>query len=105
MSTEHDCTVIRLGPITKHPDADSLSITEVDGRPCIIRTGEWAEGNLAIYVPIDSIVRTGDARFAFLASKAQSGGSYRSLPPMRCTRRATLVGAPLTTEYPATAAA
>ena len=77
MSTEHDCTVIKIGPVAKHPDADTLSITEVDGRPCIIRTGEWAEGNLAIYVPIDSIVRTGDARFAFLASKAKADGSYR----------------------------
>lgn len=77
MSTEHDCTVIRLGPIIKHPDADSLSITEVDGRPCIIRTGEWAEGDIAVYVPIDSVVPTGDARFTFLASKAKADGSYR----------------------------
>lgn len=77
MSTEHDCRVTRLGPITKHPDADTLSITEVDGRPCIIRTGEWAEGDIAIYVPIDSVVPTGDARFAFLASKAKTDGTYR----------------------------
>lgn len=77
MSTEHDCTVIKIGPIAKHPDADALSITEVDGRPCIIRTGEWAEGDIAVYVPIDSVVPTRDARFAFLASKAKSDGSYR----------------------------
>lgn len=77
MSTEHDCTVIKIGPIAKHPDADALSITEVDGRPCIIRTGEWSEGDIAVYVPIDSVVPTRDARFAFLASKAKSDGSYR----------------------------
>ena len=77
MSTEHNCPVTRLGSITKHPDADTLSITEVDGRPCIIRTGEWAEGDIAIYVPIDSVVRTADARFAFLAPKAKADGGYR----------------------------
>ena len=34
MSTEHDVTVVRLGEIRKHENADSLGITEVDGRPC-----------------------------------------------------------------------
>jgi RNA ligase (TIGR02306 family) len=77
MSTEHDVTVTRIGAITRHPDADTLSITEVDGRPCIIRTGEWSEGDLALYVPIDSIVNTKDPRFAFLADKAKADGRYR----------------------------
>lgn len=27
MSTEHDVTVVHLGPVTKHDNADSLGIT------------------------------------------------------------------------------
>jgi RNA ligase (TIGR02306 family) len=71
MSTEHDVRVVRIGTITRHDNADTLSITEVDGRPCIIRTGEYAEGDLAVYVPIDSLVPVADPRFAFLADKAK----------------------------------
>ena len=66
MSTEHNVNVVRLGPVIKHDNADSLGITEVDGRPCIIRLSEWAEGDLAVYIPIDSVVPLTDERFAFL---------------------------------------
>lgn len=77
MSTEHDVLVVRLGTVRKHDNADSLGITEVDGRPCIIRLGEWAEGDLAVYVPIDSLVPVADPRFAFLADKRLSDGRAR----------------------------
>lgn len=77
MSTEHDCVVTRLGPIEKHTNADSLGITEVDGRPCIVRLAEWATGDLAVYIPIDALVPTTDPRFAFLADKAKADGRAR----------------------------
>lgn len=71
MSSEHDCIVTRLGAITKHDNADTLGITEVDGRPCIVRLGEWEPGDLAIYIPVDAMVPTNDPRFAFLNDKAK----------------------------------
>jgi len=71
MSSEHDVRVIRIGAIERHDNADTLSITEVDGRPCIIRTGEYQPGDLAVYVPIDSLVPVSDARFSFLAPKGK----------------------------------
>lgn len=71
MSSEHDVTVIRIGAIERHDNADTLSITEVDGRPCIIRTGEYQTGDLAVYVPIDSLVPVSDPRFSFLAPKGK----------------------------------
>lgn len=77
MSTEHNVTVTRLGDIIKHENADTLGITEVDGRPCVVRLGEWSPGDLAVYVPIDSIVPTKDPRFAFLSDKAKADGGYR----------------------------
>lgn len=77
MSSEHDCPVVRLGDIIKHDNADTLGITEVDGRPCIVRLGEWNPGDLAVYIPIDSLVPVADPRFAFLAPKANGEGKAR----------------------------
>ena len=48
--------VVRVGAIGKHPNADSLSITTVEGCPCIFSTGDFKEGDAAIYVPIESVV-------------------------------------------------
>lgn len=68
MSSEHRVEVVRVGPIMKHPDADTLSITTVlGGYPVILRTGEYQEGDLAVYVPIDSVVPENDPRWEFLA--------------------------------------
>lgn len=64
--SEFRVTVVRLGRIEKHPNADTLSITEADGYPVILRTGEFAEGDLAVYVPVDAIVPKDDERWAFL---------------------------------------
>lgn len=64
--SEFNVEVVRVGPIEKHPNADSLSITRVLGDyPVIIRTGDFNEGDLAVYVPIDSVVPDTE-RWAFL---------------------------------------
>lgn len=64
--SEFHVNVVRLGRIEKHPNADALSITNVDGYPVILRTGEFREGDLAVYVPVDAIVPAGDERWSFL---------------------------------------
>jgi RNA ligase (TIGR02306 family) len=48
--------VVQLGAIGKHPNADSLSITTVEGCPCIFSTGDFKEGDFAIYVPVEAVV-------------------------------------------------
>ncbi len=48
--------VVKLGPLEKHPNADSLSITKVFDFPVICRTEDWKEGDLAAYVPVDAVV-------------------------------------------------
>lgn len=48
--------VVRIEKIEKHPNADSLSITEVEGCPVIFKTGDFKEGDLAIYLPIESMI-------------------------------------------------
>lgn len=65
--SEFHVEVVRIGPITKHPNADTLSITNIHGGyPIILRTGEYVEGDLAVYVPVDSVVPEGDPRWSFL---------------------------------------
>ena len=68
--SEFRVQVVRLGPIEKHPNADSLSVTRVLGDyPVILRTGEYQPGDLAVYVPIDSVVPADEARWAFLGDQ------------------------------------
>jgi len=47
---------VRIGAITKHPNADTLSITEVEGQPVVFRTGDFKEGDLAIYIPVEAVI-------------------------------------------------
>ena len=60
------CEVVTLGKVGKHPKADSLSITTIDGGPCIFRTGDFMAGGNAIYVPIEAVVPLDNPAFAFL---------------------------------------
>jgi RNA ligase (TIGR02306 family) len=65
--TEYRVEVVKLGKFGKHPNADTLSIISIFGRPCIFRTGDFQVGDLAVYVPVDAEVPIADERFAFLA--------------------------------------
>lgn len=48
--------VVRIGEIRKHPNADTLSMVTVKGWNCIIKDGQFQTGDLALYVPIDSVL-------------------------------------------------
>ncbi len=72
--SEFHIQVVRLGAVEPHPDADTLSITLVHGGyPCIIRTGELREGDLAVYVPVYAMVPVDRPATAFLAPRAKKG--------------------------------
>jgi RNA ligase (TIGR02306 family) len=62
--------VIRVGKKAAHPNADNLEITSVYGKggyPCIFRSGDFKEGDLAVYVPVDALMPADDPRWSFLA--------------------------------------
>jgi len=70
MMSEFHVEVVTIGPVRKHPNADTLSITAInDGYPVIFRTGDFQEGDKAVYLPVESLVPLTDPRFAFLAGK------------------------------------
>lgn len=62
--------VVKIKKIEKHPNADNLSIaTVMDDYQLIIKTGEFSVGQLAGYIPIDTIVPDNDL-FYFLCPNA-----------------------------------
>lgn len=65
--SEFHVQVVRVGEITKHPNADSLGLTKVFDYPVIVRLGDFQPGDLAVYVPVDSVVPADDLQWAFLA--------------------------------------
>lgn len=54
--SQFSCPVIRIPKVGKHPNADSLSIVTVEGCPVIFRTGDFQQGDAAIYVPVEAVV-------------------------------------------------
>jgi RNA ligase (TIGR02306 family) len=56
VSSSFKCEVVRLGEIGKHPNADSLGVLHVYGFQVITKLDEWHEGDLAVYIPPDSVV-------------------------------------------------
>lgn len=53
--TEHTCDVIKI-KLEPHPNADSLSLVMVGDFQCAVRTSDWNNGDLAVYIPPDSVV-------------------------------------------------
>ncbi len=64
---EFKCPVVQIPEIVKHPNADTLGIVTVEGTVCIVRLGDFQPGDLAVLVPLDSLVPTSRPEFAFLA--------------------------------------
>lgn len=63
--------VVRVGKVEKHPGADTLSVTEVNGAyPVVFRTGEFQEGDLVVYVPVDSVVPANHPSFEHISKES-----------------------------------
>jgi len=52
---EHTCDVVRI-KLENHPNADALSIVHVKDFQCVVKTSDWKDGELAVYIPPDSVV-------------------------------------------------
>lgn len=76
--TTFEVRAVILGAISKHPNADTLSLTEVLGNPVVIKTGAFKEGDCAVYVPVDCLVPTNRPEFSFLAAPGKEKHRIRA---------------------------
>jgi len=73
--SEFHVNVVRLTNVQKHPNADSLYIAKIHGGYPIIFKGKeyggtFKEGDLAVYVPVDSLVPA-TAEYAWLSPQVE----------------------------------
>ncbi len=68
MST-HECPIVEI-KLNEHPDADMLSLVKVGGYECVVKTDEWKDGDIGIYIPPDYVVPNNDI-FAFLGGNTR----------------------------------
>lgn len=47
---------MQIGEFGKHPNADSLSITQIYGQNVIFKSGTYQTGDLAVFIPPDSVL-------------------------------------------------
>lgn len=64
--SEWKIQVVKVGPLQKHPNADRLMVGKIADYPIIVGSGEFSEGDLAVYVMADSVVPADDPRWEFL---------------------------------------
>lgn len=48
--------LVEIGDFGKHPNADTLSITQIYGQNVIFRSGTYNKGDLAIFLPPDTVL-------------------------------------------------
>lgn len=85
--SEFHVRVFRLGKVGKHPNADSLSITQgPSGYPVVFKTGEFSTGDLAVHIPVDALVDTALPAFSWLSDKASLAGDGRFLYRVKATK-------------------
>lgn len=50
------CPIVQIGKVGKHPNADLLGISHIQGYPCIVKLSDIKEGDKAVYIPEESFV-------------------------------------------------
>lgn len=76
MSNTSEVNVVKIGPITPHPNADKLDLTMVGGYQMVIGKDQFKEGDLAVFIQPDCVVpQTEPFRFIW-GSYAESQDGY-----------------------------
>jgi tRNA-binding EMAP/Myf-like protein len=56
MNSTHRVNVVKVKELRKHPNADSLSLVDIDGYQVVVRTEEFDTSKLYAYIQPDSVV-------------------------------------------------
>jgi len=77
--TDFHVETVTVTKVEKHPNADRLSLAEVNGCPVIFQTeGGYKEGDLAVHVPVDAVVPAREPfLFLFTPEEIEKGKSFR----------------------------
>lgn len=54
--SNHRVNIVRIEEILPHPNADRLGLVRIGGYQCVVKLGEFAAGDLAVYIQPDSVV-------------------------------------------------
>lgn len=67
--------IVEIDKVIPHPNADRLSIAEIIGWRCVVGKDEFESGDLALYIPIDSVLPEPVETLLFANSKVQLNNS------------------------------
>lgn len=65
MSSEFAVKVVAITNVIPHPNADRLDLAYIAGWQCVAQRGAYKPGDLAVYIPIDSILPDAVERVLF----------------------------------------
>ena len=71
------CPIVQVVAVEHHPEADRLDIVTVLGYDVIVQRDEYKVGDLAAFIPPDTLVDTVRPEFAFLAKQARKDSLCR----------------------------
>lgn len=54
--SDFTCPIFKVEQLLKHNNADTLSILEVEGNPCVVRTSDFKVGDIGIYIPVEALI-------------------------------------------------
>lgn len=77
--SDHAVRVVRVNEVLKHPNADRLEIIPIGGYQAVVGKGNFKVGDLAVYIPPDSIVPQ-KPEYSFVWER-DGGGNLRDIPP------------------------
>jgi len=62
-------TIERIHSVRPHPNADALEVAKIKAWPVVIKKGEYKDGDLVVFIVIDSIVPESNPYFKFLEGR------------------------------------
>lgn len=81
--SEFTCPIVRVTTKVRHPNADTLSTTEVEGCPVSFKSETFEVGDLAVYIPVDAMVPLDRPEFEFLKASAKEGATHARIKARR----------------------
>lgn len=82
--SEHICPVVRLGAPKKIKGADKIEMFDIAGSgPAVVAVGQFGEGELAAFIPPETMVDTSINEFSFLKSKARKSDGWHKISTVR----------------------